>query len=234
MTMVDPEQERQRLAEFYAGQHDGELAKVAREAYDLTDLAREVLRNEILKRGLNLKFVEERPALRIRKPEPMPGDPPPVPPKEVLPAGELDMRPMVTLRQFRDVPEALLAKGSLESAGIECAFADDNLVRLDWFYSNAIGGIKLLVDPDDLEDAEKVLTQPIPENFEAEGTGPYEQPKCPKCGSLDVNFREMDPAAYLTLAVNVPIPIRRRAWRCHACDAEWEADEAASPEQSPA
>ena len=60
-----------------------------------------------------------------------------------LPRQELDVRNLVSIRQFRDLPEALLAKGCLESAGIECFFRDDNLVRLDWFISNFIGGIKL-------------------------------------------------------------------------------------------
>src|SRR5258708_20476749 len=51
---------------------------------------------------------------------------------------ELELRELVTIRQFRDLPEALLAKGSLESAGIECFLADENLGRLDWFISNLI------------------------------------------------------------------------------------------------
>jgi len=51
---------------------------------------------------------------------------------------------LVTLQHFRDVPEALLAKGKLESAGIACALADGNLVRMDWLLSNAIGGIRSL------------------------------------------------------------------------------------------
>jgi len=44
---------------------------------------------------------------------------------------------MVTVRQFRDLPEALLARDSLVSAGIEAELADDNMVRMDWFISNA-------------------------------------------------------------------------------------------------
>lgn len=191
-------QERERLVAFYGRLSDGELEKITGEANELTDVAREVLQAEIARRGLRLGLAE-------------------------YPTGELpEIRHWVTLRQFRDLPEALLAKGSLESAGVECSLVDDNMVRLDWFYSNAIGGIKLKVNRDDLEAAEQVLTQPIPENFDAEGTGAYEQPKCPKCGSLDVNFQESDPAAYLSLAVNVPLPFRRRAWRCRACNAEWE------------
>ena len=39
---------------------------------------------------------------------------------------------LVTIERFRDLPEALLAKGKLESAGIRCFLADSELVRTDW------------------------------------------------------------------------------------------------------
>lgn len=135
------------------------------------------------------------------------------------------MREMVTIRKFRDLPEALFAKGSLESAGIECAMVDDNMVRLDWFISNLLGGVKLQVSVEDAADAEEILSQPIPENFDVTGIGDYQQPRCPKCQSLDINFQEVAPAAYVSTMVSVPIPFHRRAWRCHSCDAEWEDDE---------
>src|SRR5258708_19436745 len=60
---------------------------------------------------------------------------------------ELELRELVTIRQFRDLPEALLAKGSLESAGIECFLADENLVRLDWFLSNLIARVQTKFPP---------------------------------------------------------------------------------------
>jgi len=47
MARIDPEQERRRLIAFYSGQMDGELEKVAAQAYELTDLAREALNAEI-------------------------------------------------------------------------------------------------------------------------------------------------------------------------------------------
>ena len=72
----------------------------------------------------------------------------------------------MSIRRFRDLPEALLAKGGLESAGIECFLADDNMVRLDWFISNLLDGVKLLVNSGDAEDAVTVLNQSIPENFD--------------------------------------------------------------------
>jgi len=131
----------------------------------------------------------------------------------------------VTIRQFRDLPEALLAKGSLESSGIECFLADENLVRLDWFISNFIGGIKLNVRPADVNNAQKLLDEPILEGLYVQGIGLYEQPRCPKCESLDVNFQELDrPIAYMSAFLRMPMPVQRPGWRCHECDAEWEDD----------
>ena len=221
MAVIDPERERQRLTEFYSGQMDGELEKVAAVAYDLTDLAREVLRAELTKRGLNVELVEQRPV-----PPALPGDPPPEPeplPSEVAAAEEVELRNMVVIRRFRDLPEALLAKGSLHSAGIACELVDDNIVRMDWLWSNSMGGVKLVVAAEDAAAAEEILSQPIPEEIDVPGIGEYQQPHCPKCNSLDVNFQEPDPAAYVSLWL-VPIPFHRRAWRCHACHAEWEDD----------
>jgi len=234
MAKIDPEHERQRLSEFYSGQLDGELEKVAEEAYELSDLAREALRAELQKRGLSTELAALPPA-PVQEP-PRPGDPPEedaLPEgesleQETLPPNDGGMRDVVAIRKFRDLPEALLAKGSLDSAGIECGLADDNMVRMDWFYSNAIGGIKLLVNAGDAPDAEQVLSQPIPEHLDVSGVGDVEQPRCPKCGSLDISFQESQPAAYLSMFLNVPIPFRKRAWRCHSCDLEWEDDEVAA------
>jgi len=233
MVRINSESERKRLIEFYSQQMDGELEKVAGQAYELTDLAREALRAEMARRGLSAAFVEQAPLAAV--PAARPGDPPPKPPRAApLPGGELELQDMVTIRKFRDLPEALFAKGSLESAGIECAMLDDNMVRLDWFISNLLGGVKLQVRAEDASIAEEILSQPIPENFDVTGIGEYEQPRCPKCQSLDVNFQEVTPAAYVSAYVNVPIPFHRRAWRCHSCDAEWEDDGVSNPPKSTA
>lgn len=69
----------------------------------------------------------------------------------------------VRLRQFRDVQEALLAKGLLDSAGIECFLADHNTIRFDWLLSNALGGIKLWVKREDAKAAASLLDQDFAE-----------------------------------------------------------------------
>lgn len=50
--------------------------------------------------------------------------------------------------------DALLAKGCLDSAGIECFLADANITRLEWPLSR---GMRLQVSPDDAETAIAML-----------------------------------------------------------------------------
>jgi len=203
---LDDPHERCRLAANYAGMTDGELQRLARSAESLTEPAWDALEDELDRR--HLEFPDEC------------ADDPAQAPRQ-----QMEMRELVTIRQFRDLPEALLAKGSLESSGIECFLADDNLVRLDWFISNFIGGIKLNVRPADVANAQKLLDEPILEGLYVQGIGLYEQPRCPNCQSLDVNFQELDRLiAYMSAFLRVPLPVQRPAWRCHGCDAEWEDD----------
>jgi Putative prokaryotic signal transducing protein len=206
MTNENSEQQSQRLASLYSDMEDAELLKLDEDPTALTRVAQEALRTEMSRRGL----------------ESLPG--------QSSDTDELELQKLVTLRQFRDLPEALLAKGALESAGIESFLADDNMVRMDWFLSNLIGGIKIKVKPEDLDTAQQILDQPIPEGFEVEGVGDYQQPSCPKCGSLDVTFQQLNqPIAYGTAWLRVPLPVHYKAWRCRACKHEWK-DPAATPE----
>ena len=61
---------------------------------------------------------------------------------------------LVTIRQFGNLSEALLAKGCLESAGIECFLADANMA---WMDSPVVRGMRLQVSADDAETATALL-----------------------------------------------------------------------------
>ncbi|MGB8064280.1 MAG: DUF2007 domain-containing protein [Candidatus Sulfotelmatobacter sp.] len=149
MTKIDTEQERRRLAEVYAAQADGELEQVASQMADLTDIARETLRTELANRGL---YVGE-----LQAPEDSPST---------------EFRNLVVIRSYWNLLEAELAKGLLEAAGIEAFLFDDNMVRMDWFNANALGGVKLRVDAANVEDAGRILE-------EQAGSGPDEQDSTP-------------------------------------------------------
>lgn len=197
MSTIDPERELQRLAEVYSNQTDDELLQSAQSRSALTDIAQRALDDELERRKL-------------------------IPPESTS-RDEVEYREMVTIAKFRDLPEALLAQGNLNSSGIESVLLDGNLVRLDWLWSNAVGGIKLQVKVEDADEATEILNQPIPETFEFGGAGDYRQPECPKCKSLDITFQEIyKPVAYGSLWVGLPLPVHREAWKCRACGNGWD------------
>ncbi len=143
MSTPNPETERQRLAQAYAEMSEGELEKLANEAWSLTDLAREALKKEISRRKLGITLRDSAP----KKEEPS---------------------KIVILRRYTSAPEALVAKSVLDSAGIECFLGDENMIRMDWFWSNALGGVKLCVLEEDAEAAAALLEQGHPETYHEE------------------------------------------------------------------
>jgi hypothetical protein len=134
--MPDTEKERWRLSRLYGSMSDGEVEKLAADAGSLSDAAKWALKMDLSRRGLKTKLEE-------------PG-PPPVAAK---------LSKVVNLRQYMTLPEALLAKSILDSAGIESFLGDQNIIRMDWFLSNALGGVKLRVREEDLEVATALLDQ---------------------------------------------------------------------------
>jgi hypothetical protein len=183
---------------------DEELRQLASASEDeLTEDAQDALDEELDRRGIEV----EAPELPETQPE-------------------LQLSKLATIAKFRDTPEALLAKGALESAGIECFLGDDNVVRLDWFISNFIGGIKLRVHEHDADAARQILNQEPEPSYEVEGIGTYEMPRCPKCNSLEVHYEDFDKSiALVSLAVlKLPIRVRNKLWTCNACGARWRVE----------
>lgn len=130
---------------------------------------------------------------------------------------------LVTIERFRDLPEALLAKGKLESAGIECFLTDAELVRTDWLWSNAIGNMRLKVRREDAAEALELLDEPAPEIFLDPETGEfYQQPHCPQCDSRDIAFESIDRAwSYGLMLLGIAVPVPKNNWKCYKCGAEW-------------
>ena len=64
-----------------------------------------------------------------------------------------------TIISFTYPLEAHIAKGRLESEGIEVFIKDELTAQVNNFYSNAIGGVKLLVKDSDYENAYRILIE---------------------------------------------------------------------------
>jgi hypothetical protein len=204
MAQIDWEKEQQRLAALYAAMEQGELEEIAAQSESLTEVARQALDSEMSSRGMTALLGTSK--RQLANPEPS--------------------APPIVIRRYQHLPEALLSKSILDSSGIESILVDENLVRIDWFYSNLVGGIKLLVRGEDAATARELLEQATPEKFQVDGVGEYQQPRCPQCQSLDVAFNELNKRiAYGgMLFAGIPIQMRNEHWKCHSCGSEWEDD----------
>jgi hypothetical protein len=195
------------LIQTYRSASDKELIELALTYDSLTEVAQIALRAVFARRGL--------------EPPEIPDDPP-----------TAEFQRLVTVQQYRDLAEAQVAKGVLDSAGIPCCLRDENTVRLEWVWSNLLGGVRLQVNEQDREAAQEVLAQPIPEQIQVDGEIPYDQPRCPRCGALDIHYQAIHERAGLaSIILFVPIPIPKRAWICEECGAQWR--EAPDVLQSP-
>lgn len=208
MRKIDWEKERQRLTALYANMEDGELNRIATDLDSLNDVAREVLRDEMLKRDREV--------------------PPQLAALAASAKQQAELSEPEIVGRYRDITQAMVAKSILNSANMECFLADDNLVRMDWLYSNLVGGIKLVVRHEDVEAAKKLLSQVTPEKFDLSGIGEYEQPKCPKCGSMDITFDELDMRVVAGgMLAGVPLKLTKNGWSCHMCKHRWQEEDAA-------
>jgi hypothetical protein len=191
--------ERLRLERLYREMSDGELEKLASTAYELGDDAFDALEEEIERRRLSIALVDT--------------------PTVTDAVEKLDL---VEVARFLDLSSALPAKNALEAAGVNCSLRDDNMIRLDWFISNLIGGIKLMVPKDQFQTALDVLQAPPQESFEAGEFGEYHLPHCPECNSLDIVFESLNkPVALTTAWLLAPLPLPRNEWKCKDCGHHW-------------
>ncbi len=73
------------------------------------------------------------------------------------------MSDFVTVRTYTYSHEARLAQTLLDDAGLEPRLSDDQHVDVNPFISNAIGGVKLKVPSEHVEDARAILAEIEPE-----------------------------------------------------------------------
>jgi hypothetical protein len=131
----------------------------------------------------------------------------------------------ITVASFSQPVEAHLARTRLESEGITCVVSDEYLVRIDWFLSNAVGGVKLLVPAWEAARARDLL-RPRPRllvvgNADAPADG---EMICPRCHCDDVYYTRYSRrvAGVFILLLGFMIPWRDRRWTCKQCGYAWK------------
>jgi predicted Zn-ribbon and HTH transcriptional regulator len=129
----------------------------------------------------------------------------------------------IVVRRYSVPLDAEMACSALRAAGIHATLADEHIVSANWLWSNAVGGVKVLVAARDTAAARTVLETPARVDTDAlpDGGGilAVEPTECPRCGSEDVE--RVSPGrrlAFLSwLLVGAPVvPVLRRT-KCRAC-----------------
>jgi hypothetical protein len=191
--MIGDAAQYQELVTLYAGYGDDELLGLAREMSDLTDMAQEALRGEMSRRGLKASSA------------PKPAEP------RVLSDDDLaDLRAFAALApaecifEYEDGRGAAAASLALREAGIDSVVLQGDGSRMD------VQGPRVVVAPEDAEDAAILLSQPLAERFKTEVDeavpGEFAIPVCPKCRSYETLLEAVEPA---------------NRWRCDSCGHSW-------------
>ncbi|MGY6649748.1 putative signal transducing protein [Wenyingzhuangia sp. IMCC45574] len=133
---------------------------------------------------------------------------------------------LTTIKIFDNSPEMHVYKNRLEQEGIDCYPFDEEMVTIDPFLTNAIGGIKLKVNKADVLQAKSIIAsidnQPITDDKD-------EVLCCPSCGSADLisDFRSMKGTkGILSLIISIVFfvyPIYYKyVYKCKSCNHEFK------------
>jgi len=110
-----------------------------------------------------------------------------------------DAQGPVVVASFVGIGEAEVARGMLESAGIQVHLGNRHLVSMFWHYSQATGGVRLMVTAEDADRARQLLDlrqpalEPVDEDTRAPGDVMIER----AWKSTIIGFIGMPPALHL-------------------------------------
>lgn len=129
--------------------------------------------------------------------------------------------------------EAHLAKGLLEASDIDVIIKDELTVQVHNFLSNAVGGVKLFVEKDKVDEALLILKEGgyiqenLPENREKIEVFSYEyKDTCPYCGGTNT-IRKKIPGYTFALSIlllGFPFPFLKKIYHCYDCSREWKIE----------
>ena len=139
------------------------------------------------------------------------------------------MTKFVTVDVFTSPWDAHIAKGLLESEGIPVFIAHENHIWANWVLSQALGGVKVQVAPENVVDAKEILNSLYKGKYEEELKQEFPDIKenvCQKCGSQQ--FKSRFPVGVIVFVIltlglfSIIFPPRRENHTCLKCGQKWK------------
>ncbi len=128
---------------------------------------------------------------------------------------------VVCIATYAKPEEAHLARLHLEAEGVPAFLADEHVVQMDWALTNAVGGVRLMVEEEHIEAAVKIL-ELDPVSSEVHGLESMSCPKCQQCAAEPYQFARGMGAASVILSLPFLFFTRWHRWRCGACGHTWK------------
>lgn len=128
----------------------------------------------------------------------------------------------IVIARFSFPYEAQIARASLDAAGIPAFIADEHTINMNWLYSNALGGVRLLVPRARFQEAKALLEADFSDQFELEPA--VEPVVCPNCAShaIEAHTQGKKPAFLVFLLLGFPLFFYRHGLRCIDCGTFWK------------
>lgn len=127
------------------------------------------------------------------------------------------------VRSYQYSSEAQIFCGKLESEGVEVYLRDINTVDSNPIWSNAVGGVKLFVKSEDLEKANRILSEISQFSVNEHN----ELIKCPNCGAEEIEMvtsikdtKSLLAFVFSLLFVLMPFYSKHR-YKCNKCKFEF-------------
>jgi hypothetical protein len=101
-------------------------------------------------------------------------------------------------------------------------------VTMNWFISNAVGGVKVMVHERDREAALRILNETATEMDAIDvgdaSDGDSDLAICPSCGSQEIYSEKLRrlPVFLSLLLLGLPLPFLSRRMVCDECDNRWK------------
>jgi predicted RNA-binding Zn-ribbon protein involved in translation (DUF1610 family) len=125
---------------------------------------------------------------------------------------------LATVATFIDPTDAHILRARLEAEDIPACVVNEHHVRLNWFQAMALGGARVQVAAENVEEARQVMAA-IERGEFALPDEPADVLACPRCGSHDIaaDGRSRGVALWSLYLFALPLPFSLRRVRCRAC-----------------
>ena len=210
-------EEWRRLATLYSEMSDLEIRELVSQIGDLNEMAQQILRDEVKKRGILAQANAPRVpaplqvngvAVHWHKEQDTTAD------RDLTLTEEdasFDYTWKVSLCRCESLDEAAARGEMLRRAGIESWIQRPGARFVVPWLELGVGDIQINVAADELEAARAVLLQPIPQDIidqmkEEDSAPAYEIPVCPKCKAEDPTLESVEPS---------------NNWLCESCGYTW-------------